>query len=225
MRKAWISLVIVAIMLTFPITTNNNLEDSLQTSNLNSPQSRFSNLASAGGLGNSIPATQYFSRIITSEQISILNSFANTTKHSGEIDLSTYLSPGWHVYEVTVDVNSMVAAPEKEVVGEVYETANFRIDDVLGTFYSQLAQGFYNQPYDGVLENYSIYYRTERYNPSLRGNASFMISSDYQSDSGLTTSVNMTASEFVLSWASMSGESAALDANSVYWAIINGSCI
>jgi len=227
MRKALISLVIVALVLTFPIAPTENMTypDANTTPELDGPLERISSLASAGGSGTPIPATQYMSRVITGEQLAILNTFADTATHSGEIDLTSYLNPGWHVYQVTVDVNSMIAAPEREVVGQLDETINFRIDEVLGTFYSQLVQGFYNQPFDGVLNNYSIYYSTERYNPSLRGNASFMISSDYQTSAAITSSVNMTASEFMLSWASLSGENAALDANSVYWAVINGSTL
>ena len=59
MRKALISMVIVALMLTFPITTNDNLEEFVQVSDLSKPMNEYSSLASAGGSGSSIPATQY----------------------------------------------------------------------------------------------------------------------------------------------------------------------
>jgi DNA-binding Lrp family transcriptional regulator len=225
MRKALISLVIVAIMLTFPITTNNHLEDSIQFSDPDMPMVRYSNLASASGAGNATPATQYMSRVISGEQISILNTYANPSTHSGVIDLSSYLSPGWHIYEVTVDANNMEAAPEREVIAHTNNNSNFQIVDIIGTFHSQLAQGFYDQPHDGELQNYSIYYSTDRYAPSLRGNASFAISSNYNTSSIITTPLNVSASEGVPIWIVIDGETASLDANNVYWALINGSTL
>ena len=156
MRKALISLVIVALMLTFPITANDSQDQAVQVSDLNRPMSGFSNLASAGGSGSSIPATQYMSRTISSEQISILNSYADTNTHVGVIDISSYLYSGWHVYEVTVDVSSMVAAPEREILSDTNNNSNFQIAESAGTFYSQLVQGFYDQPFDGQLRNRSL---------------------------------------------------------------------
>jgi len=225
MRKAMIPLILIVLVMSFPIHTFVNMDSGMNSDTLESTPSGSYVTSAAGGSGNPLLSTQFMSRVITGEQISILNTYADTNTHSGAIDLSGYLYPGWHAYEVTVDVNNIEAAPEREVIGQLDETINFRIDDITGTFYSQLAQGFYDQPFDGVLDNYSVYYSTERYNPSLRGNASFMISSDYQSSGGLTSSVNMTASESVQSWESISGESAPLDANSIYWAIINGSSL
>ena len=223
MRKALISMVIVALMLTFPITTNDNLEEFVQVSDLSKPMNEYSSLASAGGSGSSIPATQYMSRVITSEQISILNTYADTSTHFGEIDLSSYLNPGWHVYEVTVDVNSMVAAPERKILADTNNNTNFQIVESLGVFYSQLVQGFYAQPHDGQLQNYSIYYYTDRYDPDVRGNASFAITSNYNTSSVMTTPLNLTESDATPIWTTIDGENVPLDANIVYWALINGS--
>ncbi|MGD9397894.1 MAG: hypothetical protein PVJ05_15765, partial [Candidatus Thorarchaeota archaeon] len=225
MRKALISLVIVALMLTFPITANDSQDESVLSAEPNTPMRSSPSLAAAGGSGNSIPATQYMSRVISGEQISILNTYADTSTHSGVIDLSSYLSSGWHIYEVTIDVNSMTAAPEKEVVGVTYENFNFQISEILGTFYSQLAQGFYDEPFDGTLQNYSIYYSTTDYTPTTRGNASFIVSSDYSTNSAMTTPVNMTDSDSIFTWATVSGEDVQLSANTVYWAVINGSLL
>lgn len=213
-------------MLSFPVVPIDNVSSTYSTPTLDRPREGATSLASAGGAGNSLTAVQYMSRVINAEQISILNTFADTNTHSGEIGLSSYLNPSWHIYEVTVDVNSMEAAPEREVVGITYETFNYQISEILGTFYSQIAQGFYDQPFDGTLQNYSIYYSTTDYTPATRGNASFIVSSDYTtSSSAMTTLINMTASDSVFSWVTLSGENSQLDADTVYWAVINGSLL
>ena len=225
MRKALISLVIVALMLTFPIAPTENMTNPYSASsyNLDKPQEGPTSLASASGTGNSTPAVQYMSRVIAGEQISILNTYGDPSTHSGVIDLSSYISSGWHVYEVTVDVNSMAAAPERERIADTNNNSDFQIVEILGTFYSQLVQGFYDQPYNGQLHNYSIYYATDRYAPSVRGNASFAITSNYNTSSVMTTPLNVTASEGIPIWITIDGENVPLDANAVYWALINGS--
>jgi hypothetical protein len=225
MRKVLISLVIVTLMLSVSLNPTGDITSQLltPTPSAEKPQGGVKSLASASGTGDSLSSTQYMSRGINSEQISILNTYADTGTHSGEIDLSSYLYPGWHVYEVTVDVNSIEAAPERETIAQVNNNSNFQMGESLGTFYSQLVQGFYNQPFDGQLQNYSIYYATDRYAPSVRGNASFVISSDYTTSSVITTPLNVTASEGIPIWVIIDGENVALDANAVYWALINGS--
>ncbi len=226
MRKALISLVIVAIMLTFPNVSNqNNIAEQNSESVLNSTPKTAVVLSSAGASGISLPAYQFMSRSLNSLQVDILNTYSDTTLHSGEVDLTSYLIPGWHIYEVSIDVNNFEAAPERETLGVTYENAFFYIQQIGVINYTELSQGFYNQPYDGVLQNYSIYYSTDDYTPATRGNASFIISSNYNTSSAITTPVNMTAHDAAFSWESIQGQSAALDANTIYWAIINGSLL
>ena len=61
MRKALISLVIVALMLTFPIAPTENMTNPYSASsyNLDKPQEGPTSLASASGTGNSTPAVHY----------------------------------------------------------------------------------------------------------------------------------------------------------------------
>jgi len=185
------------------------------------------NVAAASGGGDTRGATQFFTRTLTSQQLDILNTYANTTNHSEELSLSDYQVSGWRLYNVQIDIGTMMAAPEKEVVGVTYENFNFQVSEVLGTFYSQLAQGFYEQPHDGALVNYSIYYSTSYYDPPLRGNASFVIrtgsSSDLDSATNITTPMNMTGSDSMFSWVTVDGENTTLSSDTVYWAVIDGS--
>jgi len=154
--------------------------------------------------GDDRDAVLFFERAITGQQFDTLNAYTNTSDHSSTIDLSSYQIDGWTLYEAQVDIVSIDAAVEKEVVGVTYENFNFQINEILGTFYSKLAQGFYNQPHDGALVDYSFYYSTSYYNPSLRGNASSVVYSDYQTSSAITTPINMTASDSVFTWSTVS---------------------
>ncbi|MFW9965447.1 MAG: hypothetical protein ACFFCX_17875, partial [Candidatus Sifarchaeia archaeon] len=225
MRKALISLVIIAIMLTFPIAPTENMAGTYSIPTLERTHDKMSNLASAGGSGNSLASLQYISRVISGEQVAILNTYSDTAVHNGEIDLSSYLEPSWHVYEVVVDVVKLEAAPEREIIADTNNNSNFQIVDIIGTWHSQLAQGFYMQSHDGQLQNYSIYYSTLGYIPNIRGNASFAITSNYNTSSIITTPMNMTPSELTPIWVGISGENADLDAGKEYWALINGSTL
>jgi len=224
MRMALISLLIITLILTFPFPQVENSTCIDSTPNLRRTQDDIISKTAVEGSGDPLSSNLYISRMITSERISILNTYADTSLHSGIIDLSNYLEPGWHIYKVEINVTKMEAAPEREAIAQINENSNFRIEDI-GIFISELAQGFYEQPHDGQLMNYSIYYRTFFYNPSQRGNASFAVTSNYNTSSIMTAPVNMTASESVARWVVLDGENAALDANTIYWAIINGSTL
>ena len=186
-----------------------------------------SSISENGDNRNSIA---YFKRTFASKQIGILNSYLNTTDHSTTLDLKQYQVGGWTLTNARIDISSLNAAVEREVVGKNYENLDFSIQyvDIISTFFSGLAQGFYNQGHDGVLVNYSIYYLTNSYNPSLRGNASFVIVSDSDltdatPPTDITDPVNMTQSNDIFSWETISAQNASLSADTTYWAIIDGS--
>ncbi|MFW9958932.1 MAG: hypothetical protein ACFFCT_12750, partial [Candidatus Odinarchaeota archaeon] len=183
--------------------------------------------ASVSGSGNTQTATMFFDRKITSQHLNIFNTYGDTATHSAELSLSAYQIAGWRLFNVKIDTESISAAEEKEVVGKTYENLNFQVADILGTFHSQIAQGFYNYSHNGVLVNYSIYYVTDRYSPALRGNASLVVRSGNQIDTAadITTPENMTASEGVLSWVTVSGENALLSANTIHWVVVDGSLL
>ncbi|MCK5266474.1 MAG: hypothetical protein KAR03_12765, partial [Candidatus Thorarchaeota archaeon] len=189
------SLLLIVIVLVFSVTleirgptTSHFYEPDL------SPNHEFS-YSSVTDSGDNRDADLFFERSITGQQADLLNAYSNTSDHSSNIDLSSYQIDGWTLYNAEIDIVSIDAAAEKEVVGVTYENFNFQITEILGTFYSKLAQGFYNQPHDGALVDYSLYYSTSQYNTSLRGNASSVVYSDYQTSSAITTPINMTESD------------------------------
>lgn len=182
------------------------------------------NLSEARGTGDKQDVVAYFTRTLSGQSMSVLNSFSNTSNHYSTLSLDSYHVSGWDLYQVDIAVNELIASPEKEVIGVIHETENFRVCEESGIFYSQLAQGFYNQPHDGVLVEYSVYYSTSLYNPTLRNNASLVIRSDYSSSStDITQPVNMTASDAVKTWSTIQCQNETLSADTVYWAMIDGS--
>ncbi|TFH08315.1 MAG: hypothetical protein E4H14_06640, partial [Candidatus Thorarchaeota archaeon] len=193
-----------------------------------SPENQSSTSSVSVG-GSSQTATMFFDRTFTNQQLDIFNTYGDTAAHTAELDLSAYQVSGWRLSNVQIDTETISAAEEREILGVNGDNFNFLMEEYGGTWYSQLAQGFYNQPHDGVLVNYSIYYITILYDADLRNNASFVIrsgsSSDLDSAIDITTPVNMTASNSVYTWATTSGNNAALSADTVYWAIIDGSNI
>jgi hypothetical protein len=114
-------------------------------------------VATAAGEGDDRVATQYFTRKITSQQMDILNTYATTSVHQADLSFSDFQVPGWRLYNVNIDIGNITATAEKEVVGVTNNNTDFRIEEHDSTWYSQLAQGFYNQPHDGVLFNLLLY--------------------------------------------------------------------
>ncbi|MFW9927243.1 MAG: hypothetical protein ACFFDM_10835, partial [Candidatus Thorarchaeota archaeon] len=227
MRRSVI-LLVLAVLLLSSIQETGHLEGTpvLLDENPLLPENQ-SHSASVSGKGSTQTATMFFNRTITGLQLDILNTYSDTYTHNAELDLSVYQISGWRLANIQIDTESITAAAEKEVVGETYQNLNFQVSELAGTFYPQIAQGFYNYPHNGVLVNYSIYYITDRYSPPARGNASLVVRSGNQIDtaSDITTPENMTASEGVFSWITINGENAALSANTLHWVVIDGSLL
>ncbi|MHA1963784.1 MAG: hypothetical protein ACW97G_04295 [Candidatus Thorarchaeota archaeon] len=227
MKKALVLLVVTVLVLSAiqevgsPNWTPTQMDENLLSPVVNS------SAASVSGGGSSQTATMFFDRTITGENLNIFNTYSDTATHNAILDLSTYQVAGWRLSNAKIDTENISAAAEKEVVGQTYENLNFQVADILGTFHSQTAQGFYNYSHNGVLVNYSIYYVTDRYSPALRGNASLVVRSGNQIEtaSDITTPENMTASEGVLTWVTVSGENATLSANTLHWAVVDGSLL
>ncbi|MHA2206190.1 MAG: hypothetical protein ACXABC_10040 [Candidatus Thorarchaeota archaeon] len=225
MRRVLVMLVVAMMMLLAPpISTIDTYSNQVISPSILIDDNKVE-LASAGGGGNQFIATPFMSRTFGALQSSIFNSYINTGFHSGEIDLNQYLLPGWTIYNVSLNIENITAAPEREIVGSQNENVDLQITEFGGTFYSELSQGFYNQPYNGSLLNYSIYYSTERWNPPLRGNASIAVQSDYQSSTQLTQRINLTASDSVPTWDTFTGENVNLTDNTVFWVVINGTTL
>lgn len=182
--------------------------------------------AQASGSGNEFTATQYMSRVLTDQSLSIANTFANPDHHNGTLDLSSYLIPGWTLYKVISETKNITATAEKEVVGVTHSdsaTENFRIYEAISDIYVlQLAQSFYYQPHNGSLLNYSIRYRTTQYDPVYQQYAYSVIRSDNEVRStNITQQVNLTSTTPYI-WKTIDGNEANLNLNTHYWAIIDG---
>lgn len=225
MRKASIVVIVLTFVLMFPSPVNNGFEEMQPLMLDTSSQYNILTDSEVGGFGDSFSTSIFLSKDVSAQQVNILNTYADTATHTGSVDLIPHLIPGWHLYQADITMNSLTAIAEKKVVGVTYENYNFAVLEFMGTFYSQLAQGFYNQPYNGSLQNYSIYYSTTNYDSANRGDAFFTINSNYMTLSNMTNRVNMTEHDSSYSWEVVPGEGADLDANTVYWAILNGSLL
>jgi hypothetical protein len=182
--------------------------------------------SSASGGGEEQINTAYMSRAITSQQVSILNSYVSPDTHEALLDLSGYLESGWTLHKVEIDAQDLTATVEREVVGAASTPGiDYRIEEYTADYYySQLANGFYNQPHNGSLLNYSVSYYTLSYSTSSRGTSYLVVCSDYSdSSSGLTTPDAMTAHGSAFEWTTVDGENLNLTENTVYYTLINGT--
>ncbi len=184
-------------------------------------------IAEAGGTGANFPVTQYMSKSLSDQSLSIRNTYINVDHHNETLDLSPYLIGGWTLYRVDMDVNNLSAEAEREVVGVTHGTDGFLIYKTSTPFTLKvdgLTQGFYNLSHDGSLLNYSIKYRADKLDePQYYGYAFTVVSSDYtSSSSNITAPLNLTKSTPYV-WLTSDGGQANLTADTIYWAVIDGT--
>ncbi len=150
------------------------------------------NLSELSAEGSTLDGTVFFSTTITGVQTSVLNSYADIDTHEAMIDIEQFAIPDWDIYRVDVVLENLTAAPERETVGVNGNTWDFKIEkDNFDNIHSQLAQGFYDQPYNGSLQNYSIYYRSAYYDPDVNNPAYLVIRRAYDSDTSNVTSYSV----------------------------------
>ena len=187
-------------------------------------------VSSASDSGNNLDSVATYSREMLGLDISIMNSFANTSSHQKSLDFSGYHIAGWSLYEVLVSTSNIAAISEREVVGsnDTPSYLGFRIyehDDIAHDYYNQLAQGFYNMNHNGKLQNISLLYASPSYDPSNQNYAYFDIRSDYQDGStNMVSSVQLDNVGLTSTWANVT-ESVMLDADTQYYAVMNGSTL
>ncbi|MFW9907491.1 MAG: hypothetical protein ACFFEF_02865, partial [Candidatus Thorarchaeota archaeon] len=73
--------------------------------------------SSAGDLGISLDAMMYSSRLITSLNAKVQNSYASVSQHVAKIDLTQYQEPGWNLYKAVISSNQITAIAERETTG------------------------------------------------------------------------------------------------------------
>jgi hypothetical protein len=227
MRRVF-ALLVITIMMSMPVFTA-PVECDYQTVPLaDSSLHGSAILSAAGGAGNERTATRFMSRTLVGQELDLLNTFANTSEHLSQLDLTGYHIPRWTLHKATLDIENITALLEKEVVGAsstpLYE--NFRIrEHDLDVYYDQLLQGFYNHSHDGMLVNYSLRITTPTYSPAQQGWAYFVLRSNYSDSlSNLTIPVQVQYVGSTLTWANVSS-AANLTAGKEYYIGIDGSAL
>ncbi len=185
-------------------------------------------LSEEGGTGSVLNGVSFMSRTFTAQELMVSNTYSTPSVHAGQLDLSSYLISGWHLYRVTMNVGSIVASPERAVAGVTPQTyENFVIGKVSFIVYNQLAQGFYKRSHDGRLLNYSLYYDSPTYDPSTYGTAYFVIRSSPSSPTNMSTHVPITDNGGSPKWVIVStvADSVTLSANTEYFVVIDGRAL
>ncbi|MCK5302489.1 MAG: hypothetical protein KAJ96_05040, partial [Candidatus Thorarchaeota archaeon] len=112
MKRVSVSSVIIVLVLMIPLTGRE--VDTTNQHHQQSPDepSRSSiALADVGGTGEDADSTLFMSRMFSDMELSILNTYATTTKHNATLNLTEYLLPGWTLYNATMMLNNLTAAP------------------------------------------------------------------------------------------------------------------
>ncbi|MHA1925276.1 MAG: hypothetical protein ACW974_05130, partial [Candidatus Thorarchaeota archaeon] len=181
-------------------------------------------LSSAEGVGAGFDATSFISRSITNLNSDILNSYENPNTHSGSLSLAQYQISGWTLYGVSISVDSITAAPEREKL--ISSSDDYiRIENSSGDVTDALYQEFYDQPHDGKLENYTIIYRSPYYDSS-NGDVYLGVRGDYDNSSTDMTSwitPFVQTSDNTTTTHDCSSDNAILDASTPYYVVINGT--
>ncbi len=222
---------IMIVLLSFALVElsyNPQVNDAFRQSDENIPEvvSLPSPASEAAGHGTSRQVVLTFSRMFDSQVVSVLNSYSNTSVHQGELDLSKYQVSGWTLYNVTMEITNLTAAPERCVIGgDNGANYEFTIERAPPQYYDSLMQGFYNQTYRAMLLNYSFLHCTPTYDSSTYGDAFVSVLSDYSS--GKTNLSNYVSLEDVgstMTWKTVS-TMAELLPNVQYYVVINGSSL
>ncbi|NWF95178.1 MAG: hypothetical protein HXY34_03465 [Candidatus Thorarchaeota archaeon] len=231
MKRLVVVLVFVAALVSMPVTPVALPTDGITASStptLDPYEGPVTLLSQAGASGADMAGVAYMSRTLTGQQLAILNTYATPAAHNGTLDLSTHLIPGWTLYRVDMSLQSLTALPERAVVGvpSPDNSTNFAIRKYdTDTYYSQLAQGFYNRPHDGRLANYSLYYDSPIYDPSTYGTAYFVVRSA-PSATNMTVPVAIDDNGGTSRWVTVSvTQSVTLSANTQYFTVIDGSAL
>ncbi|MFW9889888.1 MAG: hypothetical protein ACFFER_16995, partial [Candidatus Thorarchaeota archaeon] len=191
-------------------------------------QDRTLSPSSAGSSGSDTAAAAYMDRVVPDQMIAILNSFANTSLHETRIDLTPYHMSGWTLYRSEFEMVNITAELEKEITNSTpFSSTAMRIyeHEIDLNYYSQLAQGFFNQSHDGLLMNFSLYYATPTYDPIVHNYAYVELRSDYSNGStNMITSQQLPYAGFTPDWFNIT-EAVILSANTEYFTVINGTLL
>ena len=227
MRRIMITIILMLSLILTATTTVHTLPGMPSVIDKTTNNPRNSNIpADITAQGNNVPVIQFMHRSVPDQLTSISNTFVSTNSHISLIDLSSYQIPGWILYQVTMNQENITAITERKVVGVNPKTPDnlFAINEYeTGLYYDQLAQGFYNQSYDGQLQKLSIFYMTPSYDPGFSNYAYLDIRSNYQDGStNMVSSVPLGYVGYTGTWANVT-QNVILNANTAYYAVLNGT--
>ncbi|MBY8998881.1 MAG: hypothetical protein KGD60_14225, partial [Candidatus Thorarchaeota archaeon] len=230
MKRVLVFLVIVMVILAIPPSTYTQSDlINTKTDFEQGPWDSIS-VSSASGTGDTRASVVFGSRQVNSLSLPIMNAFTSTSVHSGSLDLSSYLIPGWSLYEVEIDVSS-IAAVREYVSLNVNPSTYIRIRNDTpsppntGLTTDALYQEFYKQPYDGKLENYTIGYNVPYYDPTL-GEGYLVVRSNFSDSQTNTTGWITPFSQAIPDQTTThdcSSDNAILNASTSYFVVIDGT--
>ncbi|TXT55979.1 MAG: exported protein of unknown function [Candidatus Thorarchaeota archaeon] len=226
MKRAFLSIMAI-VLLTVTIaspqfaTHQNNLETAS-----NPLLKQETVLSSVVESGDEISSIQHMIREIPNQQTTILNSYVNPNTHNLVLDFSQYHVPGWSLYKADMDIENITAGLEFEVLGvSKDDSTSFSINNDTGDPYDILSQGFYNQPHNGLLQNYSFYYQDVGYNPDFQNYAFSVIRSDRSNPStNMTSPVALSTTSLAFVWRTIT-EQTNLSAYTTYYTLIDGEAL
>ena len=224
MKRNPIPLAIILVMLALPLPIGESATAIERVSQPDAAHDYFGELSSAGDSGAAMSATAFMSRNVDSLQTSVLNSYASSGTHSGALDLSDYLIPGWTLYNVSILANTITAAPERETMG-ITPNGYIRIRNNTGQVTDALYQAFYSQPHDGKLENYTFSYLASYYLSSL-GDAYLGVRSNFSDSQTNTTGWTTPFVQGITDTSvthDCSADNAVLNQSTYYYVVIDGT--
>ncbi|MHA2374463.1 MAG: hypothetical protein ACXAEB_15765, partial [Candidatus Thorarchaeota archaeon] len=218
--------VIIALILLIATPTGDAIPEGYQVHDgliLESSDSQ--TLSTAGGFGNNAGSVANISRSFSGILTSVLNSYSDVSTHSGIIDLSNYQVPGWTLYNVTIIMNDLTAIAERDSLGIVPNT-DIIIQNNSGIVTDSLYQEFYNEIYDGKLDNYTITCRVDYYlvafGHSYLGVRSNFSDSQTNTTGWITPWVQNPLADVDITH-DTSGDNAILNASTPYYVTIDGT--
>ena len=224
MKRLYITIIMVLMIVAFPQFEGSVSKEQVSLVEDNLLQKNISALSQAGEQGNQQASLMYMSRFLTSKSCSIFNNYSAPLHHNGTADFNEYLLSGWTLYNVTIDIENITAAPERKATNiNNYNTflAIYKNPGPPITYYDGIAQAFYNEPFNGSLLNYSLPYRTVVYDDNLYNNASLSIRSDPDSSIVFGEELNMSYRSTYDPWLEVD-TSVVLNRSTNYWIVMDG---
>ena len=115
-RTLSVAIATLLLMMVMPAFTGDTLQQKNESNQYTLYNSKSNELSSAGGSGTPVTSTMFTSQTFTNQQFSILNGYTNPEHHNLTLDLTSYQIPDWDLYRATLDINSLTANVEKEVI-------------------------------------------------------------------------------------------------------------